>query len=51
VEFQNASEQGFARPRRDSFHELKVVSSTSTDLLFRTFSTKSHFDPFIDMIS
>jgi hypothetical protein len=51
VEFQNASEQAFARPRRDSFHELEVVSSTSTYLLFMAFSTKSHFDPFIDMIS
>jgi hypothetical protein len=51
VEFQDTSEEGIARPRRDTVHELEVMSITSTYPLFRAFSTKSHFDPFIDMIS
>jgi len=52
VEFQNASEQAFARPRRDSFHELEggVEHLDLASLFMACLRPKSHFDPFIDMM-
>jgi hypothetical protein len=51
VEFQDTSEQGVAGSSMDMVNELELMAVPSTYSLLGAFSTKSHFAPFIDLIS